>query len=492
VHVACVKDKHWQVHARANNHIFALEINRLAIFCTSCNDYIYDERMNRAVELASIEAARRGIKRAPTVELETISQTAAQRHSIPELSDSQTAQHQHNNPSDDSKRYANTSGHGLDNQTPNGLRGMLNLGNTCFMTVTLQALLHNPVLRNYFLSDMHNHQSCPLQSVATNGTHTNAAGKPTKRVCLGCNMDELFMNTFDGSKTPFSPHKFLQSTWSFANHLAGYEQQDAHEFLISVLDGIHLSCGGSPRSCTCIVHRIFGGQLQSKIICGHCGHPSLTMDPIFDISLDLSAPLQVSGMANDALVAGAKSRRLTLASCLSGFTFSEQLGASGFRCTNCKQLGNAVKRLSIVSLPMVLCFHLKRFEHRIAGKRSNSTKLTQFVDFPLRDLRMDPYLPQHPAESVSDAPSSGRVPDGKLNDGTPDTAHGHKYLYDLFAVIQHMGRMDNGHYVCYIRRGTKWYLCDDTIVMEVPASRVAACEAYLLFYVLKQTKYLAP
>jgi ubiquitin C-terminal hydrolase len=32
--------------------------------------------------------------------------------------------------------------------------------------------------------------------------------------------------------------------WTHARHLAGYEQQDAHEFLIAALDVLHQHCKG--------------------------------------------------------------------------------------------------------------------------------------------------------------------------------------------------------------------------------------------------------
>lgn len=38
---------------------------------------------------------------------------------------------------------------------------------------------------------------------------------------------------------PYVPNRLLEAVWSASEFLAGYEQQDAHEFLIAVLDNLH-------------------------------------------------------------------------------------------------------------------------------------------------------------------------------------------------------------------------------------------------------------
>lgn len=70
--------------------------------------------------------------------------------------------------------------------------------------------------------------------------------------------------------------------------LAGYAQQDAHEFFISALNNIHAGCEGQKLSnCNCIIHTTFAGLLQSNVTCLKCGNVTTTCDPMLDISLGL-------------------------------------------------------------------------------------------------------------------------------------------------------------------------------------------------------------
>lgn len=155
-----------------------------------------------------------------------------------------------------------------------GLRGLINLGNTCFMNCIVQALTHTPLLRDYFLSDRHH---CLF---------------PDPKKCLVCEMSHLFQEFYSGESSPHVPFKLLHLVWTHARHLAGYEQQDAHEFLIETLNVLHRHCQGlsdartqppngqstSTNKCHCIIDQIFTGGLQSDVVCQCCKYV-----PLFNI-----------------------------------------------------------------------------------------------------------------------------------------------------------------------------------------------------------------
>ena len=92
-----------------------------------------------------------------------------------------------------------------------------------------------------------------------------------------CNLltNYYFQEFYSGAKNPLVPHALLHMTWQHARHLAGYEQQDAHEFFIATLDLLHRDLihrtESDPTACDCIVDTIFTGKLQSDVVCQVCG-----------------------------------------------------------------------------------------------------------------------------------------------------------------------------------------------------------------------------
>ncbi|VDM31879.1 unnamed protein product [Toxocara canis] len=94
-----------------------------------------------------------------------------------------------------------------------------------------------------------------VQHNTGNGTHSTPEGLLHDRSASLSNtfasqfamshvrMSNTFQEFYKGDVTPYKPHRFLNLVWTHARHLAGYEQQDAHEFFIAALDVLHRHSG---------------------------------------------------------------------------------------------------------------------------------------------------------------------------------------------------------------------------------------------------------
>jgi len=56
-------------------------------------------------------------------------------------------------------------------------------------------------------------------------------------------------------------------------------------------------------------------------------------------------------------------------------------------------------------------------------------------------------------------------------------------IYSLYAVTNHMGTTDCGHYTAYVKHHREeWFKCDDHQITRASLSDVLASEGYQLFY----------
>ncbi|KAJ6219774.1 hypothetical protein RDWZM_005586 [Blomia tropicalis] len=405
-------------------HFLAIDLKCGQIYCMACNNLIWDEDVLLIAE-----------NLAEAIVLKNDSKTILNQKSI-------------NDFNENNKKKLVLYSYDLEklNYDTEGLLGLVNLGSTCFFNCVIQALLHTPIVRDYFLGQNH---VCKFK----NGS-----------MCLLCELNRI-QNAFydEKNKTPYTPSTLLHLVWTQAKHLAGYEQQDAHEFFISILDIMHRHAAESDKTatnqkCHCLVDKIFSGCLQSDVKCQVCGGVSSVDDPIWDFSLDLVNNHPENGQTYQ--------QPASLHDCLSLYTRTEHLGSSAkIRCSKCGINQESTKRLSFKKLPIVASFHLKRFEQTTRYKR----KITNYISFPLT-LNLFQYTSSQIGANGSSIKYDLEMEEDYSN-------------YFLYAVINHTGTLETGHYTAYIRQTEdEWYQCDDHFILRATTEQVLQSEAYLLFY----------
>jgi ubiquitin carboxyl-terminal hydrolase 20/33 len=282
-----------------------------------------------------------------------------------------------------------------------------------------------------------------------------------------------------------------------------------------------------------IISDMFQGILQSQVKCSNCSAISVVYDPFYDLSLEMPQEKQMKRIEKErgtsALTQPAKaglfssftnfiglsSPPLSLATCLHSFCTSDRLlHGDQYKCDQCKQKVDATKHLAVNKLPEVLVLHIKRFAHNTYF----GSKLTRQVNLPLINLDMMPFLDFHAQKHIKQARSSANKAKNEQMDrdlrgnsseihsetsassfssnsaDIPDPGNsnfGNSTLFDLFAVVRHMGSVSGGHYIAYCKHHLtqKWYEFDDRVVTEVSEATVSKVEAYVLFYQRKHSKH---
>ncbi|EOA37360.1 hypothetical protein CARUB_v10011117mg, partial [Capsella rubella] len=188
-----------------------------------------------------------------------------------------------------------------------GLRGLQNLGNTCFMNSTLQCLAHTPPIVEYFMQDY----SYDINAENPLGMHGE----------LAIEFGKLLRGLWSTGDNTIAPGAFKTKLARFAPQFSGYNQHDSQEMLAFLLDGLHEDLNRvkikpyieakesdghqddevaeemwkyhKSRNDSVIVD-VYQGQYKSTLVCPNCEKVSLTFDPFMYLSLPLPASLSRS------------------------------------------------------------------------------------------------------------------------------------------------------------------------------------------------------
>lgn len=393
-------------------------------------------------------------------------------------------------------------------------RGLVNLGNTCYINSVLQCI-NMTQLGSYL-------QTNEFAASVVDGESGRIVGS------LSFVLRELRR---DGPSYPVSASSLKKWIGVANDQFSNSSQQDANEFLRALLDGVHedmnvrrvlrqeqrqmatrLASGGAPqhgqRSQTAtalaaaaslkpagqpsaeidtirgtdpeialqylrlyqelnsktVVVDLAAFQVRSCVQCLGCRMQSRTFDVCMSLELPIATPTFAGG-----------STSVSITDCLDQYVKAETLsGDSALNCSQCRRPQPAQKKLLLYSLPRILIICLKRYKSygNFSDKVQTDVTYGPQLDMASYLATSSPVLQPQPAAAAGLARGGGqhRPP-------PPST------IYSLKGVVNHQGSLSGGHYTADVRGldGMWYYFSDDVFK---PASSPVFARGYMLFYEL--------
>jgi len=304
------------------------------------------------------------------------------------------------------------------------LFGFTNSDNTCYINCVLQMLLSIK----------------PLRKSLSDNSDDLILNELTKIIKFYDKNTDIHHSVY--------PKSFLNSIFSTFYFSKG-RQEDAHEFLLCLLDHIHekkkypvlvelrKSITQNKNTISCknewekfcgnnysIITKLFYGQIKKNVIC-NCGKNSISREPFCGLTISSDFKNIEDGI-NDYIQNDVVE------------TKCEKCNEQSFKCIN--------KYLEIV--PEYLIVQISRFNN-------NMTKNLNKINY-LKDINL-----------------SGLI-DTDINKNTQ---------YTLKSCIYHAGQLNYGHYLCSVNKKNDWYvLNDDHIIPNSVDDTFFKANSYILLY----------
>lgn len=296
-----------------------------------------------------------------------------------------------------------------------GLSGLINISNTCYLNSILQTLFNNKYIIEYFLNN-----KCVINNKFKNN--------------LIHELEKLVKNIWKENST-ILPKSFIELLGNIVKEDLN-EQNDPDEYYEKIITQFYEE--------TCIINDnidnsnisnkewnkyfnnkfsyindIYYGQYKSETVCNICQNEIFIYEPFITIKLEL--------IDNHLL------------NCLKKHLSWEN--DIDFICEKCKKSCKTKKRFTLIKLPKIMIFTLKRYNN-LMQKNSNH------IIFPFL-FEID------------------------------------NNKYELTSIINHYGFcLEMGHYISYCKNNidNKWYKFDDKSIDEIDINTINTNNIYMLIY----------
>ncbi|XP_015985369.2 ubiquitin carboxyl-terminal hydrolase 16 isoform X2 [Rousettus aegyptiacus] len=295
--------KHYMT-PRSEPHCLVLSLDNWSVWCYLCDEEVQYCSSNRLGQVVDYIRKQAGI---------TTSKSAAKDNGSIELENKKLEKESKNEQEREKKENKAKENPPTNSTSQITVKGLSNLGNTCFFNAVMQNLSQTPVLRE-LLKEVKMSGTIvkiePPDLALTEPLEINL--EPPGPLTLA--MSQFLNEMQETKKGIVTPKELFSQVCKKAVRFKGYQQQDSQELLRYLLDGMRAeehqrvskgilkAFGNSTekldeelknkvkdyekkKSVPSFVDRIFGGELTSTIMCDECRTVSLVHESFLDLSL---------------------------------------------------------------------------------------------------------------------------------------------------------------------------------------------------------------
>lgn len=330
---------------------------------------------------------------------------------------------------------------------PNGLSGLINFGNTCYMNTAIQCLSNIPIFRKYFLKKHF------LNDLKVNKKETNLTIQWYK-LLLGLWTKNCIItpNTFR------QEIRILVFKSGMNMNLLGNGQNDVQEFLLFLLTNLHESLSKK-------VKMNITGEIKNEM--DKCAKEALQswikffkndysfiiknfysqqVSYIYDLNKNLRSTtyqpvcyytLPINDDCN------------SIYDCLDLYVDYEEMDTKYYD-EKTKENIDFLKQIKFWNTPNILIIVLKRFNN-------DGSKIESLIDFPIDELNLNKYCIGYDRNNNK---------------------------FRLVSISNHIGNLNFGHYYSYVLNSidNNWYEMNDTNISRIDKDSIITDKSYCLFY----------